>query len=138
VTLLLLLLVAGAAYLAWMWGPVFLVNYEVKQVVRDYMHQAVKEPNDAQLVQAMIHKLRVLDDIEVPDDDGKLTSVPTVQVAPEKVTWERDTSAAPPTIHVAFDYTRWVRFPGLTRWTPTTLSIDLREDLARPDWGPLR
>jgi len=138
VTFLLLLLLAGAGYLAWMWGPVFLVHFEVKQVVRDYMHQAVKEPNDQQLVQAMIHKLQVLDDIEVPDDSGVLTAVATVQLDPEDVTWQRDAAATPPMLHVAFDYTRWVRFPLMARWTAKTLSVDLTEDLARPDWGPLR
>lgn len=138
VTLLLLLLVAGAAYLTWTWGPVYLVHYEVKQVVRDYMNQAVKEPNDQQLLQDMIHKLRVLDQLKVPDETGKLVAVPTVQLAPEDVTWQRDTRVDPPSLHVAFAYTRPVLYPLLHRWTQSTLSVDLTQDLARPDWGPMR
>jgi len=138
VTALLLVLLVGAAYLTWTWGPVYVVHYEVKQVVRDYMNQAVKEPNDDQLVQDMLHKLRVLDQIEMPDENGRLVAVPTVQVSPDAVTWQRDTVRDPNTLHVAFIYTRPVQYPLLKRWTQTTQSIDFTEDLTRPDWGPLR
>ena len=95
VTAFFLALLVGAAYLAWTWGPVYVVHYEVKQVVRDYMNQAVKEPNDDQLVQDMLHKLRVLDQIEMPDENGRLVAVPTVRVSPDAVTWERDTHRDP-------------------------------------------
>ncbi len=131
-------MLVGGAYLAWMWVPVYLLHYEVKQVVRDYMHQAVKEQNDQLLVQNMLHKLRVLDEIEVPNDAGEMAAVPIVQLDTDDVAWQRDTSVTPPMLHVAFEYTRWVQYPFMQRWTSRTMSIDLTEDLARPDWGPLR
>jgi hypothetical protein len=138
VTALLLTIVAAGAYVAWTWGPVYILHYEVKQVVRDYMNQAVKDPNDQQLVQDMLHKLRVLDGIDGLDESGRRATVPTVQVAAEDVTWERNTLLPPPSLHVAFAYTRPVRYPLLERWTQATLSVDLTADLTRPDWGPMR
>lgn len=137
-SLVLILLLAGAGYLGTMWGPVYLVHVEVKQVVRDYMNQAVKEPDDQVLLQDMIHKLRVLDTIQFPAESGELAAIPTVRLEPGEVTWQRDASATPPLLHVAFQYTRPVRYPLVARWTQTTLAVDLTGDLARPDWGPLR
>ncbi|HET6440607.1 MAG TPA: hypothetical protein VFG59_21280 [Anaeromyxobacter sp.] len=133
--LLLLLLVLGA-YLAWTWAPVYLLHVEVKQVAREFMHRAVKNPNDALLVEMMTHKLRTLGEVEVPSEDGTLASVPVVQVEPAEVTWERDADAKPPNLHVAFTYVRPVRYPLIPQWTEASFSIDLTEDLTVPDWGP--
>ena len=38
VTASFLALLASAGYLAWVWIPVYVVDFESKQVVRDYMH----------------------------------------------------------------------------------------------------
>lgn len=138
VTALMLVALIGGGYLAWTWVPVYFVNYEVKQVVRDYMHQAIKDPNDAALVEKMVSKLATLDKLHVVNEDGSPGRIPAVQVAAVDVTWERDADATPPTIHVAFQYSRPVPYPLLDRWTETTLVIDLTEDLERPDWGPAR
>jgi hypothetical protein len=138
VTLVLIALVAGGAYLAWMWGPVYVLHVEVRTVARDYMNRAVRNPDDARLVDDMVHKLRTLDELSVPDDDGTPANVPTVQVAAQDVTWERDVSVSPPMLHVAFEYTRPVQYPLLDRWTTATLSVDFTNDLSRPDWGPAR
>ena len=129
---------ALAGYLAVVWVPVWLVHYEVKQVVRDYGNQAVKNPNDAELLEHMCRKLQSLDTIRVPGADGRLEPQPTVEVAPQEVTWERDATAVPPTLHVAFEYQRQVYYPLLDRWTERTLQVDLTMDIARADWGPLR
>ncbi len=137
VTALLLALIVGGGYLAWTWLPVYIVHDEVKQVVRDYINQAVRNPDDAQLVEGMVHKLRTLDEQDVVDESGNPDKVPTVQVAATEVVWERDTGA-PPTLHVAVEYTRPVAYPLLNRWTQKTLSIDITGDLSRPDWGPAR
>jgi hypothetical protein len=138
VSLLLLALVVGGGYLAWTWGPVYVLHFEARQVVRDYMSRAIKVPTDAVLVEGMLRDLRALDQQEVPDESGKLVKVPTIQVDPTAVTWERDSATAPPSLHVAFEYTRDVPYPLLKRWTEKTLSIDFTEDLVRPDWGPSR
>ncbi len=136
VTVALVLAVGLAGYLAWVWIPVYFIQYEVKQVVRDYGNQAVKNPNDAELVERMLHRLRVLDDRAVVGEDGRVTKVPIVDLSPNDVVWER--SGDPPTLHVAFEYTRPVRYPVIDRSVEKVLQVDMTLDIARPDWGPAR
>jgi len=136
VTVLLVLLLLGGGYLGWVYVPVYLLHMEVRQVVRMFTNEAVKNPNDAALVTKLVHKLRALDQQEVLGEDGEPVEVPTVDVDPQDVTWERDTTSTPPTLHVAFEYTRVVRYPLLRRSTEQTLSVDMTEDISHPDWGP--
>lgn len=139
VTALLLVAAAAAAYLAWVWIPVYLVNYEVKQVVRDYANQAVKNPADAHLVEAMIHKFRTLDDEPVLGDDGRMHKAPVIDLKPQEIVWERTLSTVdPPTLRVAFEYSRRVRYPWIERVDEKTFQIDMTFDISRPDWGPAR
>lgn len=138
VSLVLLLLLAGGGYLAWTWVPVYVIHVEVKQIARDYMNRAVKDPNDAALVEVMVNRMRALDTAVEPDETGALVKVPTVRVDPRKVTWERDPGTTPPTLHVFFEYTRTVPYPLINRWTEKTLAVDLTQELARSDWGSVR
>jgi hypothetical protein len=139
VTLLLLVVLVGGTYLTIVWAPIFVVHYEVKQTVRDFMNQAVKNKDDAALVQALCAKLKSLDTVKTVAEDGTVERVPAVQVAPEDVTWERDLEASPPEVRVSFEYTREVRYPYLSEepkeWIGT---INLSSDLTVPDWGPSR
>jgi len=139
VTALLLAIVASAIYLSIVWVPIYLVHYEVRQVVRDYMNQAIKNRDDAQLVENMCRKLRALDSVSVAREDGTVVREPSVQVDPQDVTWERDTSATPPMLHVAFEYTREVRYPYVSEvpreWVGT---VDMENDISVVDWGPSR
>lgn len=139
VTALLLVAAAVAAYLAWVWIPIYLVNYEVKQVVRDYANQAVKNPADARLVEAMIHKFRTLDDEPVLGDDGRVHKAPVIDLKPQEIVWERTLSTVdPPSLRVAFEYSRRVRYPWIERVDEKTFQIDMTFDISRPDWGPAR
>lgn len=138
VTALLLIALAAAGYLAVVWVPIYVVHYEVKQVVRDYGNQAVKNPRDAELVAAMCEKLRSLHQVEVADPEGKPERRPAVEVSPQEVTWERDASAAEPTLRVAFGYRRDVYYPLLERWTEAQMSVDIVMNVAKPNWGPAR
>jgi len=139
VTAVLLVGTAVAAYLAWVWVPIYFVNYEVKQVVRDYANQAVKNAADAHLVEAMVHKFRTLDTEPVLGEDGRVRKVPVVDVKPQDVVWERTLSTVdPPTLRVAFEYSRRVTYPWIERVDEKTFHIDLTFDISRPDWGPAR
>jgi hypothetical protein len=138
VTALLIAALVAAGYLAAVWVPVWFVHYEAKQVVRDYVNQAIKNPDDAALLGAMCRKLRSLDTIDVPGPDGRPQRRPTVDVDPTEVTWQRDTAATPPTLHVAFEYNRDVYYPILERWTERTMRVDITADISRADWGPAR
>jgi hypothetical protein len=138
VTLLLVSVVAAAVYLFVVWGPVWVLNYEVKQTVRDYMNQAIKNRDDAELIKRMCDKLRSLDTSTITHPDGSVEKVPSVVVDPADVTWERDASASPPMLRVAFEYTRQVRYPFLEKVSEWVGTIDLTNDLTIPNWGPGR
>ncbi len=138
VTLLILALVAGGAYLAVVWGPVYVENYEVKQTVRDYMNQAVKNRNDDELRRNMVLKIRSLDQRVTVDAYGRKESVPTVLLDERDVTWERDTRSQPPMLRVSFEYAREVAYPILDRTTTKVFVVDLSNELIVPDWGPQR
>jgi len=138
VTALLLVGLAVGGYLVVVWAPIWVVHYEVKHVVRDYGNQAVKNPNDQQLVADMCAKLRSLDQTRVPGPDGRLEARPSVEVAPQEVRWERDTTTRPPQLHVAFAYRRDLYYPILERWTEVDMQVDLTMDVGLPDWGPTR
>jgi len=136
VTLLLVLGIALAAYLAYVFGPPYILHYEVKQVVRDYGNRAVKNPHDAELVEDMVSKIRSLDHAAVVDDSGHSKMVPTVDLRAQDVVWER--LAEPPSLHVAFEYPRTLDLPLLDRTLERVYRVDLTMDLRLPDWGPSR
>lgn len=136
VTLLILLLVASAAYLVWVWGPIYIVQYEVKQVVRDYCNQAVKIKEDAALVQKMIYKFRTLDYEWTTNELGKQVKVPVIDLEPRDILWER--SEDPPQLHVAFEYVRQVRYPFLDLTSEVRMPVDITADISLPNWGETR
>src|SRR5512145_2862757 len=76
VTALLLAGLAAGGYLAVVWAPIWIVQYEVKHVVRDYGNRAVKNPNDQQLVADMCAKLRSLDTSKAQAPDGTVENRP--------------------------------------------------------------
>jgi len=135
--LLLVSLVVGA-YLAWVWVPIYFENYAVKQIVREYMNQAIKNSDDGTLVQNMVHKVRSLSSVDGVDEWGRPGRVPAVQLLEGDVSWERDTSVRPTLLRVSFDYARVVTYPVLERSTTKVFSVDMKNDLVVPDWGPAR
>jgi hypothetical protein len=135
VTLLLVAAIAAGAYLAWVWTPVYAENYAVKQVVHDFMNQAVKNRNDDQLREAMAAKLRGLGQIDTVDEAGNPVTVPAVQVEAGDILWDRDTGSQPPMLRVSFEYEREVALPLLDRTARKTFLIDLENDLTIPSWG---
>jgi len=136
VTVLLVLGLAVAGYAAVVFFPPAVLHYEVKQVVRDYGNQAVKNKNDEQLRRDMLQKIRSLDSEPMVDEAGRMIRVPVVDPRAEDVTWER--TADPPSLHVAFEYPRTLELPWLDRSIERVYRVDLTMDLTRPDWGPSR
>ena len=136
VTILMLLGLAGAAYLAVVFLPPAVLHYEVKQVVRDYGNQAIKNRNDAELVEKMLQKIRSLQQVDAVDEAGRRIKVPVVDLRREDVLWER--IADPPTLHVAFEYPRTLEFPWIDRSIERVFTVDLTMDQTRADWGPMR
>ncbi len=138
VTLLLLVVAVVGGYLSWVWAPIYYENFAVKQVVRDFMNQAVKNRNDEQLRSWMVAKIRSLAQVEGVDAYGKPLRVPAIPLEERDVTWERDANGQPPMLHVSFDYARQVDLPILDRTTTKVFTVDLSNDLTMPDWGPAR
>ena len=134
VGLLMLLGLAAAVYLAAVWAPVWIVHYEVKQVVRDHMNQAVRNREDAELVERMTARIRALRKVDRFDEQGRPVKVPAVDLRPRDVSWERDTSVSPPVLHVSFSYTREITYPWLERTVEKTFEVDLENDLGVPSW----
>ncbi len=138
VTLLLLVLVVGGGYLAWVWVPLKFDDYTVQQVVRDYMNQAIKNPDDEGLRRNMVLKIRSLAQVDGVDQIGRPVRVPAIPLEERDVTWERNTSAQPATLRIAFDYERQVVYPLVDRVGVKVFEVDLTQDLSRADWGPAR
>lgn len=138
VTVVLLVALAGGGYLTWVWVPLYFEHYTVKQVVRDYMNQAIKNSDDAGLRRNMVLKIRSLEQVNATDAYGRAVRVPAVPLDEGQVTWERNASAQPPTLRVAFQYERQVVYPILERTDVKLFDVDLTGDLSRADWGPAR
>ncbi len=136
VTVLLLLIVAGAAYAAVGFGPPAVLHYEVKQVVRDYANRAVKDKDDVKLVADMVAKIRILEEEDGVDATGRPAKFPVVDVRAEDVTWER--TEDPPSLHVVFEYPRTLKLPFTERTIERVYRVDITNDLTRPNWGPAR
>jgi hypothetical protein len=138
VTLVLVLGLSGGAYLAWVWTPVYVYKFQAEQVTRDFMNQAVKNRNDRPLIEGLVRKLRGLGKVELTGEDGTRREHPAVEVTAQDITWERDGSASPPMLHVAFEYTAKVEYPWLERQDEKVITVDFTQDIAIPDWGPSR
>lgn len=138
VTLVLLVSFLSSIYLAVVWVPIYIVHHGVKQTVRDYMNRAVKNRDDAALVADMCKRIATLEETEEVGEDGRVTRVPAVTVRPDEVTWERDTSAAPPMLHVSFEYVRVVKYPWIDQEREHVLAVDFTQDIAIPNWGVQR
>ena len=134
VTLLLLLSLIAAGYLAVVWGPVYLVRYEAGVVAIEYANKSVHNFNDEELVAGLCSRLAALDQVKAPQPDGTIAMVPAVDVRPGDVTWVRNTTVVPPTIHVGFEYTTSVYYPLLDRFTERTFAIDRFQDIQPAKW----
>jgi hypothetical protein len=138
VTLVILAALAGGAYFAVVWLPIYAEAYAVKQVVRDHMNQAVKNRDDDRLRRSMVAKIRSLAEVEGVDAYGSPAIMPAVSLDERDVIWERDTRSQPPMLRVSFEYTREVALPLLDRSASKVFVIEEENDLTTPDWGPAR
>jgi hypothetical protein len=135
VGVLLVLGLAAGIYLAWTWVPVYATHYQVVQVVRYFGNLAVKDRDDARLVEAMVAKIRSLEQVSVEGPDGRRQSRPALDVRPQDVRWER---VEPASLHVAFDYAREVPFPLVDRRLERVMTVDLTMDISTPRWESSR
>jgi hypothetical protein len=134
VTLLLLLSLVTLGYLAVVWGPIYLIRYEAGMIAIEYANKAVHDRDDAALVQQLSDRLARLEQVKAPAADGSIALVTAVEVRPQDITWERNTSVSPPTLHVAFEYTTSVHYPLLDRFSEKTFVVDRFQEIAPAKW----
>jgi hypothetical protein len=134
ISLLILLAVVTAGYLGWVLAPVYIDQFAAKQATRDFMNRAVKSRSDSTLVNGLSAALARIGRQKVTDEAGAEWDVPVVDVPPEAITWERDTTSEPPTLHVFFEYDRTIVFPILDRESVLHFTVDLENDLTIPKW----
>src|SRR5690349_18528302 len=101
VSLVLLAVLVGGGYLAWVWVPLYFDNYAVRQVVADYMNQAIKNRNDAEQRERMLRKIATIARVDGVDASGKPTKVPAIVLDDRSVVWERDDQAR--TLRISFE-----------------------------------
>jgi len=124
----------GGGYLAVVWVPVYIVRYEAGMVATEFVNKAVHNRDDAALVSGLCARLAKLDQVKAPAADGSIITVPAVDLRPEDVTWQRDTAAVPPTLHLAFEYTAVVHYPIFDRFTEKTFGIERSQDIQPVKW----
>ncbi len=134
VTVLMLLLLASGGYLAVVWGPVYIVRYEVGVITGEIANRAVNDRDDARLVAALCDKIRNLSTVKAPQPDGSILEVPAVELRPEDVTWERDATGMPRTLRIAFEYTTSVHYLLFDRFTEKTFAVDWSQDISPVKW----
>ena len=136
VTMLLLVIVAAVGYFGWIYAPLYLDNFAVRQAVRATMNEAVKNPDDASLITGLCEKIRSIRFVDGVDAMGRTVPVPAVTVDERAVTWTREANRTPPTLRVSFEYEREVVYPFINRTGTKVFEVDETNDLTRPDWGP--
>jgi len=134
VTLVLLLSLVAGIYLALVWGPIYIVRYEAGVLVGQMSNVAVHDRADDQLVVRLCERLAALGTVKAPEGDGSIVEVPAVDVRPQDVTWERDATSIPRTLHVAFTYTTSVHYPLIDRFAEKTFTIDVVQDIQPVKW----
>jgi hypothetical protein len=134
VTLLMLATLVAGGYLAVVWGPVYIVRYEAKVVTGEVANLAVHERDDAKLVALLCDKLGALAQVRALGTDGSITEARAVDLRPEDVTWERDASGTPRTLHIAFEYTTSVYYPIIDRFAEKTFAVDMVRDITPVKW----
>jgi hypothetical protein len=130
VGLLLLLAVASAAYVAWVWVPILFDHQKVERAVREQASYAVKDRDDAKLVQRMTEAIGRIATIEEIGEDGRVRIRSAIDVRPQDVTWQREGQ----TLHVAFGYVREIVYPYVDRRQERYFTVDLTADISLPKW----
>jgi hypothetical protein len=132
--MLLLVAAVAAVYLGWVWVPLYLDNYAVKQTLRVVMNEAIKDHDDAALVQRLCQKIRSIRTVESVDEAGRKVQTPVVAIDEHQVSWTRDPDGNPPMLRVTIEYERQVVYPFVDRTDTTTFVVEGSNDLTPVKW----
>lgn len=135
VGVVMVLMLAGGGYVLYVWGPIYMDHYEVKQAVRGVANSAVMNPDDERLKADLLAKLRsVRTEESIDEATGQKVRRPVVALEPNDVIWERDAKSTPPTMHIAFDYVRQVELPIFKKVRQQAFHVDETIDISRAQW----
>ncbi len=134
VTMLLLVLGVVVAYLGWVWVPLYLDNYAVRQALTSSMNEAIKNRDDALLVEDLCRKIREIRTVEGVDEAGRKVKMPAVSVEPRNISWTREADANPPMVRVTIEYDREVVYPFLNRVETKTFVVEGQNDISPVKW----
>ncbi len=136
VTVVMVAMLLGGGYVLYVWGPIYMDHYDVRQTVRGVANSAVMNPDDEHLKADLLAKLRSVRLEEFIDSEsGQKTRRPVVNLQPQDLIWERDTRATPPTVHIAFDYVRQIHLPIFNKTQEKPFHIDMTIEISRAEWG---
>jgi hypothetical protein len=121
VTFLMLLVLLAGGYLAVVWGPIYILRYEVGVVTGEFANRAV-------------NKLAALGQVKVQETDGTISEVRAVDLRPEDITWERKAETMPRSLRIAFEYTTSIHYPVIDRFSEKTFAIELERDISPVKW----
>jgi hypothetical protein len=134
VTFLMLLVLLAGGYLAVVWGPIYILRYEVGVVTGEFANRAVNNRDDAMLVRGLCDKLAALGQVKVQETDGTISEVRAVDLRPEDITWERKAETMPRSLRIAFEYTTSIHYPVIDRFSEKTFAIELERDISPVKW----
>jgi hypothetical protein len=135
VTVVMVLMLAGGGYVLYVWGPIYMDHYEVKQCVRGAANSAVMNPDDVRLKNELLGKIKSVRNEEfVNAETGAKDRRPVISLQSQDVIWERDTKSTPPTLHIAFDYVRQIRLPIFKKDTEKAFHVDETIEISRAVW----
>lgn len=134
VSFLMLVSLLAGGYLAVVWGPIYIVRYQVGVVTGEFANRAVNNRDDATLVKALCDKLGGLAQVKIQEQDGSISEVQAVDLRPEEITWERKAESLPRSLRIAFEYTTSVHYPLIDKFSEKTFIIELERDISPVKW----
>ncbi len=134
VSFLMLVSLLAGGYLAVVWGPIYIVRYQVGVVTGEFANRAVNNRDDATLVKALCDKLGGLAQVKIQEQDGSISEVQAVDLRPEDITWERKAESLPRSLRIAFEYTTSVHYPLIDKFSEKTFFIELERDISPVKW----
>lgn len=134
VSFLMLVSLLAGGYLAVVWGPIYIVRYQVGVVTGEFANRAVNNRDDAGLVKALCDKLGGLAQVKIQEQDGSISEVQAVDLRPEDITWERKAESLPRSLRIAFEYTTSVHYPLIDKFSEKTFFIELERDISPVKW----
>ena len=132
VSFLLLVLVVGGAYWAWVFGPAYIDNLAVKRICATGANLAYAERNDATVRTWLYNNIREQFAYEYMQANGMRAKGYKIEFEPSDVRLER--ILAPPLIRIDVSYSRTIEMPILGGARTLVFNDHTEQDLSPVKW----